>query len=215
MSFKLHCGGVYSHLLCSGRCVQCSAHGWVTILRISALWTIPPACCAWPPCFPQTPRAQNSKADCWGSPRSWERKPCCPARSQVRLFVPLTKDTFHSFLYVCDRQCRLFRLYQSLCTTTCPAFHKNMDLYLNISFWSEECNYMKFWSSEIQISTEVKVVIAKDNKSLGAFLTDLCLCHNNLMIKWPNDQNLKIVIEKSWTLVQYYKVIEMSVVNSN
>ncbi len=68
---------------------------------------------------------------------------------------------------------------------------------------------MKFWSSEIQkkitISTEVKVVIANDNKSLWAFLTDLCLCHNNVMIKWPNDQNLKIVIE----LVQYYKVIEM------
>ncbi len=72
---------------------------------------------------------------------------------------------------------------------------------------------MKFWSSEIQkkitISTEVKVIIANDNKSLWAFLTDLCLCHNNVMIKWPNDQNLKIVIEKSYKLVQYYKVIEM------
>lgn len=67
--FKLYYNSsviVFDSLLCSGLCVQCLTHGWVIIPRISVLWTIPPACCGWPPFFRQTPRGPKSKTGCWG-----------------------------------------------------------------------------------------------------------------------------------------------------
>lgn len=218
MSFKLHCG-VFIRICCVQGSVYGVQHMAEWLSRGFPLFerSLLPAALG-PPASHRHLRRRNQRPtaeDRWGA--EWEN-PAVRLALRSGCLSLWQRSHFTVFLYACDRQCRLFRLYQSLCTTTCPACHKNIDLYLNISFWLEEYNYMKFWSSEIQkkmqISTAVKVVIANDNKRLWAFPTDLCLCHNNLRTKLSN-YYLKIVIEKSWKLVQNYKVIEMYVVNSN